>query len=579
MPSEIIQAVADKDASEIVEFTLNDCEESSFDDLMNYKSLISLSLANNKFQTLKNFTALPQLNKLDISYNSICGSIGHIVHSSVAPIRALNVTGNKIATIEELKSLASDTDLLIFIHGKEPRYSGEPAKDTGNPLFKPGNNYINNIEDSGTPLIKPATGIHNRDPGTPLVKPAAVTVCNTLFLLRLLLFSFLHPLFKLSQNDWPPERTRRATTPLSGETVDVTAVSPDGGTLACRVHQLSTIFSLKLQISNSLGLLPATFYLKTGTKLMLEHLTCGVYFHMGINRVEICYRLKGGMLPGGSPSATSTNSPSLATSATAFPTSAVQVKPAKFDDTEPAAWFAILEAQFHIARVYTSQTKFYHALSHLPTKTVSTLDPTIVSAADYDTLKKAVIDYHEATKPEVFEQFIRDHPLTGRPSHYLAEMIHMAAKVGVQDDFVRHRFTNALPSNIGPIIATQKQTPLADLGKLADELMAVVPGASNTSVAQVKHQNYKQNSGQNSNYNNKTNTKNSKGYSGNSRSLQPFSPNQAPKICRYHIYFGTRANKCRRWCQWPNKKNCELLPSATSSRASSPEPGENAQTL
>ncbi|NJS16534.1 MAG: hypothetical protein HC787_05670, partial [Nostocaceae cyanobacterium CSU_2_110] len=58
----------------------------------------------------------------------------------------------------------------------------------------------------------------------------------------------------------------------------------------------------------------------------------------------------------------------------------VAIKPAKFDENFPTAWFAILEAQFNIAGVTVSVTKFYHALSHLPTKTVSSLNPDIITA-------------------------------------------------------------------------------------------------------------------------------------------------------------------------------------------------------
>ena len=135
-------------------------------------------------------------------------------------------------------------------------------------------------------------------------------------------------------------------------------------------------------------------------------------------------------------------------------TSPISIKPSKFDETAPQAWFAILEAQFNIASMKTSSTKFYHALSHLPVKTVSFLDEKIITAADYNQLKAAVIAYHESTKPELFDQFLRGTTLSGRPSHHLAEMKRIAGKVGVTDEFLRHRFQQALPASIAPIIAS-----------------------------------------------------------------------------------------------------------------------------
>lgn len=264
--------------------------------------------------------------------------------------------------------------------------------------------------------------------------------------------------------------------------------------------------------------------------------------------------------------------------ATGANASVVSVKPAKFDENSPTAWFAILEAQFNIAGITVSKTQFYHALSHLPTKTVSSLDSALIAAADYDRLKTAVIDFHEATKPELIEEFIRQNPLTGRPSHYLAELQKIAGKVGVKEDFVRHKFQQALPSTIGPIIATQKTTPLADLGKLADELVAVLP--ANNSVAAVTHS-------QGGSPNNYQHDGRNRQYSGNYRArsphpnrfrdlnLQPFSSGQRAKVCRAHIFYGEKARTCKNWCHWPSKQNCVIQKSAAPSRSNSPKPQEN----
>ena len=159
----------------------------------------------------------------------------------------------------------------------------------------------------------------------------------------------------------------------------------------------------------------------------------------------------------------------------------------------------------------------------------------------------------------------------GRPSHFLADMRKVAAKVGVSDDLVRHRFQQALPATIGPIIASQKASPLDDLGKLADELLTLCPRGE--AVCSIKaspipsKQPY---------------VKPFINYKDSNRSdltLTPFSSGQRAKICRSHIFFADKARNCRSWCKWPNKSGCTIVQSnkntPRNSRASSPTRQEN----
>lgn len=238
-------------------------------------------------------------------------------------------------------------------------------------------------------------------------------------------------------------------------------------------------------------------------------------------------------------------------------TSPVSIKPSKFDETSPQAWFAILEAQFNIASITTSSTKFYHALSHLPVKTVSSLDVKIITSADYDQLKAAVIAHHESTKPELFDQFLRSTTLSGRPSHHLAEMRRIAGKVGVTDEFLRHRFQQALPTNIAPIIASQSALDLDAVGKLADELVSLFRSDDNVCAVE-KHSHI-------------THASRAPRHSSSDLTLTPFSDGQRSKVCRSHIFFGEKAKHCRLWCKWPEKRACKIVTSRPSSRTASPE--------
>lgn len=49
--------------------------------------------------------------------------------------------------------------------------------------------------------------------------------------------------------------------------------------------------------------------------------------------------------------------------------------------------------------------------------------------------------------------------------------------------------------------------------------------------------------------------------------MTPFRQGQRPKVCRFHVYYGSSAIKCTAWCQWPNKTGLQIFPS---SRSNSP---------
>lgn len=247
-------------------------------------------------------------------------------------------------------------------------------------------------------------------------------------------------------------------------------------------------------------------------------------------------------------------------------TTTISIKPSSFDATSPNAWFSILEAQFNIASVTVSSTKFYHALSHLPTRTVSSLDDDILTSADYDKLKAAVISHHESTKPELFEQFMQSSTLSGRPSHHLAEMRKIAKKVGVTDDFLRHRFQQALPNNIAPIVASQSKLDLDAVGKLADELVSLFRRDDNVCSVDKPSQH--------TSHRPRSQTPRTTYTHKQDLTLTPFSEGQRSKICRSHIFFGPKARNCRSWCKWPEKSGCKIVESrqnSSLSRSASPE--------
>ncbi|KAK4291063.1 hypothetical protein Pmani_036082 [Petrolisthes manimaculis] len=245
----------------------------------------------------------------------------------------------------------------------------------------------------------------------------------------------------------------------------------------------------------------------------------------------------------------------------------VSIKPPPFMESSVEGWFTIMEAQFHLQRITSEITKFFHVLSALPPNVVGQLSSDTLNSRTFKTLKPEVIQLFERTKPELFEQLISTATMTGRPSAYLNELLSIASKVGVSDDLVRHKFTQAFPPTIGTVLAAQKELPLIQLGKLGDELLPLVRSqqqclavdASQSSSPATTSRNQRQDS-----------------HRGQlSFGVKPFHDGQRPVVCRAHIYFGPKARTCKPWCRWPHKQaSLHIQPSSrptSPSRAATPE--------
>ena len=159
------------------------------------------------------------------------------------------------------------------------------------------------------------------------------------------------------------------------------------------------------------------------------------------------------------------------------------VRPPPFMETAVSGWFAIINAQFHLANISDSVTKFYHVLSSLPADVVARVDLTVIAGQDFARLKEAIIEMFEKTKPELFEKLISKSVMTGRPSEFLGDLRDVASKVGVGDDLVRHKFIQSLPPAMSTVLAAQRDLTLSQMGKLADELVPLVQKQSVTVAA------------------------------------------------------------------------------------------------
>lgn len=248
---------------------------------------------------------------------------------------------------------------------------------------------------------------------------------------------------------------------------------------------------------------------------------------------------------------------------------AVSIKPGIFKESAVSGWFLTLEAQFNINKITSQSTRFYHTLAALPPELATNLPQEVQTSENYDQLKKNILDIYEQTKPELFDKLIKKTTLSGRPSVFLHELHSIAKKVGVGEELVRHKFLNALPKNIAPIAASQKTLDLTHLGILADELMPYLNESQNITTINATshaapHSMHQRDSSRPRNRDQQDSTI--------PYGIRPYKPNQRPKVCKSHLYYGTTARNCKPWCQWPQKNNCKILPN---SRPASPARQEN----
>lgn len=242
----------------------------------------------------------------------------------------------------------------------------------------------------------------------------------------------------------------------------------------------------------------------------------------------------------------------------------IQLKAPQFCESALNGWFTIFEGQFSMHNIRLETTKFYHVLTSLPATTVDKLPTSVLQSKNYAELKASILSFYEDTKAETFEKFIQSTPLTGRPSLYLQEMTRAADKVGVSHDLVRHKFTQALPNSLSAVLATQKEIPLPQLGKLADEIMPLInrENAADTATCHAVQQNRQYSPPQNNFPNKKSPHINNRENNG-SIGLRPFYSGQRQKICRAHLFFGQEARTCKPWCRWPTKnRNLVMQPNS-----------------
>lgn len=252
---------------------------------------------------------------------------------------------------------------------------------------------------------------------------------------------------------------------------------------------------------------------------------------------------------------------------------AVSIRPPPFSTARVPSWFHVLEAQFENSSIVTPATKFRHAVANLPLEVFDKLTQEDITSNNYDLLKNKIVSLYSQPEPKIFADLINtSSTLTTKPSLYLQTLRQKASTFNLPDEFIRMFFINAMPSNMRSNLIN-KTVPLNELAVMADNLydysylsypqQAPVYSATQNNHPRARYQdnNYNQNS-----YSQKADLSSNQ----IPINVRAFNNKQRPQVCRYHLYYGTRATKCKSWCAMNNDSVQTMPNSRPSSRSSSP---------
>ena len=233
----------------------------------------------------------------------------------------------------------------------------------------------------------------------------------------------------------------------------------------------------------------------------------------------------------------------------------------------PVAWFAAVEAQFRLRRVWSQEEQFCHvtaALDKMSMKKVVHLVVTPDPLQPYTKLKDALLASHQLTDFQRVELLHAMEPLGGRkPSELLADMWELCPANQHDNIFFAMLFLQRLPRDIRVLLTHEDHGDLRLLAAKADRLVAF-GGRTDTVAAATAAEELQDGlvaalPGKNKHTQQQRNNKNQK------KQPPPVPPRPdkekfatAPAtlarnsagLCYYHWSYGDKANNCTAPCSW-----------------------------
>lgn len=238
-------------------------------------------------------------------------------------------------------------------------------------------------------------------------------------------------------------------------------------------------------------------------------------------------------------------------------TIAVSVKLPVFWANKPEVWFGQVEAQFEIAGITQSKTKYNHVISILDTKTADEVADIIRSPPPtdhYEHLKMELISRMSVSRENKLKRLLGEEDIGDRkPSQLLRHLRSLAGTSVVGDDIIRELWMRRLPENVSAILVAQDDLPLERSASIADKIVEQATHAvhavatSSNEIAQLSEK-----VEQLTKIVEALSTDRSRPRARlNSRSrFSSRSSSRSSSLCWYHQNYKSRAKKCASPCSW-----------------------------
>lgn len=156
--------------------------------------------------------------------------------------------------------------------------------------------------------------------------------------------------------------------------------------------------------------------------------------------------------------------------------SATQLRLPAFWAKNPRAWFSQVEAQFHLRRITTQESRYYHVVSALPPEVADELDDVLALPPPenaYDHIKEIILARKTASEASRIQQLLTTEELGDRrPSQLLHRMRQLLGERAPDQSLpiLRELFLQRLPQGIRMTLAPATDLPLDRLAEMADRV-------------------------------------------------------------------------------------------------------------
>jgi hypothetical protein len=237
--------------------------------------------------------------------------------------------------------------------------------------------------------------------------------------------------------------------------------------------------------------------------------------------------------------------------------SAVALKVPPFYTGNPAVWFIQLEAQFGLANIKASTTKYHHVVSKLPEEVAVNVLTGADMGSNYAVLKQRILSIYQKSRSVLMQEILDQNLSLGgqKPSVFVIKLMQKFRDCGVvpDDELVKLRLLHCLPVTVRLALSAHLgECKVTELAAKADEMMNFVGDAVCSFVG-----------GTSSGFTGQpvpvaaaTVPEAAVAFVGDADiGVRPFRPGQRPVVCRSHLYFGMAATSCQPWCVWPKQRD------------------------